>query len=317
MPVINRLIPRSAVRCVSKDGGWSRKFPWRDNSGRSSPLKLAVFLALFLPGAWTVLSYPLDALGARPLNEAIHQIGLWGFRFLFISLTITPASQVLQSPRLMLVRRMIGIASAVYIAVHFSLYVGDQMFDFVTVASEIVRRIYLTIGFVALVGLAALAATSTDSMVRRLGGRRWSRLHQGVYAVAILATIHYFMQRKLEIYEPTVMAGLLLWLFAYRLVLRFSARRRLPVWAIFLLAAGAGLLTAGGEALYFRLAMGIDPMLILSADLSLDVGLRPGWVVFAVGLAVHRAGGRVRRGQTPVTGTAAARLASFLRRLKS
>jgi methionine sulfoxide reductase heme-binding subunit len=94
------------------------------------------------------------------------------------------------------------------------------------------------------------------------------------------------MQRKLEIYEPTVMAGLLLWLFAYRLILRLWVRRRLSVWAIFLLGAGSGLLTAGGEAMYFRLAMGIDPMLILSADLSLDVGLRPGWVVFAVGLAV-------------------------------
>jgi methionine sulfoxide reductase heme-binding subunit len=263
-----------------------RKRPWRDNGGRLSPLKLAVFLALFLPSAWTLLSYPLDALGARPLNEAIHQFGLWGFRFLLISLTISPASLILQLPRLMLVRRMVGVASAAYIAVHFSLYVGDQMFDLVKVASEIVLRIYLTIGFVALVGLAALAATSTDGMVRRLGGRRWLRLHRSVYVIAILATIHYFMQRKLEIYEPTVMAGLLLWLLAYRLVLRLWVRRRLPVWAIFLIGAGSGLLTAAGEALYFRLVMGIDPLLILSADLSLDVGLRPGWVVFAVGLAV-------------------------------
>jgi sulfoxide reductase heme-binding subunit YedZ len=123
-------------------------------------------------------------------------------------------------------------------------------------------------------------------MVRRLGGRRWSRLHQGVYVIAILATIHYFMQRKLEVYEPTVMAGLLLWLLSYRLVLRLWARRRLPVWAVFLLGTCAGLATAGGEALYFRLAMGVDPMLILSADLSLAVGLRPGWLVFLVGLAV-------------------------------
>ncbi|HEX3499538.1 MAG TPA: protein-methionine-sulfoxide reductase heme-binding subunit MsrQ [Stellaceae bacterium] len=264
-----------------------RKRPWCDNSGRLSLLKLAVFIALFLPGARTVLSYPLDALGARPLNEAIHQFGLWGFRFLLISLTITPASQVLQFPRLILVRRMIGVAAAAYIAIHFSLYVGDQMFDLAKVASEVVLRIYLTIGFVALLGLAALAATSTDAMVRRLGGRRWSRLHQTVYVIAILAAIHYFMQRKLEVYEPTVTAGLLLWLLSYRLVLRVgSARRRLQVWAIFLLGAAAGLATAAGEAVYFRLVMGVDPALILSANLTLDVGLRPGWVVFAIGLAM-------------------------------
>jgi sulfoxide reductase heme-binding subunit YedZ len=280
MPSKDRLILRSAARRVSKDAGWSRKLPWRDNGGRLSFLKLAVFLALFLPGAWTIVSHPLDALGARPLNEAIHQFGLWGFRLLLISLTISPASLVLQLPRLMLVRRMVGVASAAYIAVHFSLYAGDQMFDLAKVASEIVLRIYLTIGFAALVGLAALATTSTDAMVRRLGGRRW------LYAIAILATIHYFMQRKLEVYEPTVMAGLLLWLFAYRLVLRLWARRRLPVWAIFLLGAGSGLFTATGEALYFRLAMGIDPMLILSANLTLAAGLRPGWAVFAVGMAV-------------------------------
>jgi sulfoxide reductase heme-binding subunit YedZ len=84
-----------------------------------------------------------------------------------------------------------------------------------------------------------------------------------------------------------VTAGLLLWLLSYRLVLRVgSARRRLQVWAIFLLGAAAGLATAAGEAVYFRLVMGVDPALILSANLTLDVGLRPGWVVFAIGLAM-------------------------------
>jgi sulfoxide reductase heme-binding subunit YedZ len=287
MPSTDHLILRSAVRRVSKDARSSCKRPWRDNSGRLSFLKLAVFAALFLPGAWTVLSYPLDALGARPLNEAIHQFGLWGFRFLLISLTVTPARVVLQLPRLILVRRMIGVAAAAYIGIHFSLYVTDQMFDLAKVASEIAQRIYLTIGFTALLGLATLAATSTDAMVRRLGGRRWSRLHQAVYAVAILAAIHYFMQRKLEIYEPTVTAGLLLWLLAYRLVLRVRGeRRRLPLPGIFLLGLAAGIATALGEAAYYRLAMGIDPALVLSANLTLDVGVRPGWVVFAVGVAV-------------------------------
>jgi methionine sulfoxide reductase heme-binding subunit len=268
------------------------KRPWRDNSGRLSLLKLAVFAALFLPGAWTAASYPLDALGARPLNEAIHQFGLWGFRFLLISLTVTPARLVLQFPRLVLLRRMIGVAAAAYIAIHFSLYVVDQMFDLWKVASEIALRIYLTIGFSAFLGLAALAATSTDAMVRRLGGRRWSRLHQAVYAIAILAAIHYFMQRKLEIYEPTVTAGLLLWLLSYRLALRVRGEsRRLPILGVFLLGLAAAIATAVGEAVYFRLAMGIDPVLILSANLTLDVGLRPAWVVFAIGMAVTAMGG--------------------------
>jgi methionine sulfoxide reductase heme-binding subunit len=286
MPSENDLILRSAGRRVSKDARWSGKRPWRDNGGRLSPLKLAVFVALFMPGAWTVLSYPLDALGARPLNEAIHQFGLWGFRFLFLSLTITPARRLLQLPRLALVRRMIGVAAFAYIAIHLSLYAADQSFDLGKVASEIVLRIYLTIGFVALIGLAALATTSTDAMVRRLGGRNWTRLHRTVYAIGILATIHYFMQSKLEIYEPTVMAGLLAWLMFYRLIAgRYGARLRVPVWAIFLLALCAGIATAAGEAAYFFLAMGVDPSRILAVDFSLAVGIRPGWIVLAVGLA--------------------------------
>ena len=80
MPLKDHLILRSADRRVSKDARRPGKRPWRDNSGRLSLLKLTVFVALFAPGVWTLLSYPLDLLGARPLNEAIHQIGLWTIR---------------------------------------------------------------------------------------------------------------------------------------------------------------------------------------------------------------------------------------------
>ena len=265
----------------------SRKFPWRDYGGRASPLKSAVFIALFAPSGWTILAYGLGELGARPLNEAIHQLGLWGFRLLFISLAITPLRKLLHWPRLILVRRMIGVAAFVYIAGHFTLYVVDQQFDLVKVGWEIVLRIYLTIGFAALLGLAALAATSTDGMVRRLGGRNWRRLHRCVYVIGVLAVIHYFMQRKLEIYEPTVMAGLFGWLMFYRLLARVPGENRmLPLSFVAALGLAAALATAAGEALYFRLVLGIDPALILAADLSLAAGLRPAWIVLAIGAAV-------------------------------
>ena len=264
-----------------------RKRPWRDNRGRLSPLKLLVFAALFVPGAWTVFSYPLGELGARPLNEAIHQFGLWGYRFLLITLAVTPFHRLLHWPLLVLVRRMLGVAAFTYVAIHFSLYVVDQAFDLGKVASEIVLRFYLTIGFIALIGLTALAATSTDAMVRRLGGRNWSRLQRTVYAIGILATIHYFLQRKLEIYEPTVTAGLFAWLMGYRILVRLHGESRLlPSGLVALLSLVAALATAAGELAYFRLVMGIDPALILAADLSLEVGLRPCWVVLAIGAAV-------------------------------
>ena len=134
-------------------------YPWNDYGGRFSPLKLAVFVALFVPAGWVGAAYCFDQLGARPLNEAIHEIGLWTIRLIFLALAVTPLRQILHLPRLIIVRRMIGVGAFAYAVIHLSLYAADQAFDLEKVASEIVLRVYLTIGFAALLGLAALAAT--------------------------------------------------------------------------------------------------------------------------------------------------------------
>jgi sulfoxide reductase heme-binding subunit YedZ len=266
------------------------KYPWNDYSRRLSPLKLTVFIAVFIPAAWVGLAFAMGWLGARPLNEAIHQIGLWTIRFIFIALAITPLRWILQWQRLVLVRRMVGVAAFAYVLIHFSLYAVDQAFDISKIASEIVLRIYLTIGFVALLGLAALAATSTDGMVRRLG-RRWQGLHRVVYGIALLAVIHYSMQSKLEQWEPTIMAGLYVWLMAYRLLSRYVAvRGRVPLPWLVGLAVAVGAVTAGGEALYFWLALGVDPMRVIEANFSLATGVRPAVIVCGVALGVALAG---------------------------
>jgi len=265
--------------------------PWRDFSGRLSPLKLAVFVALFGPALWTLMAFQLGWLGPRAFNEAIHRIGLWTIRFLFIALAITPLRQILQWPRLLLVRRMVGVAAFAYAFTHLTLYTADQMFDLVKVASEIVLRIYLTIGIIAVLGLAALAATSTDAMIKRLGARRWQALHRIGYVIAGLAAVHYWMQSKLEIWEPTIMAGIYAWLMGFRLLARFvGVRGRLSLRWVAGLAVIAAALTAFGEAAYFRLAYGVDPMRVLDANLSLATGIRPAPIVLALGLAVAAAG---------------------------
>ena len=105
------------------------KYPWNDYSRRLSPLKLAVFIALFCPALWTALSYRLGWLEPRPFNEAIHQIGLWTIRFIFIALAITPLRWILQWQRLMLVRRMVGIAAFAYALTHLTLYTASEAFD--------------------------------------------------------------------------------------------------------------------------------------------------------------------------------------------
>jgi sulfoxide reductase heme-binding subunit YedZ len=270
--------------------GLRRHAPWFDYGGRLSPFKTVVFVLLFAPALWVIVAFPLGWLGARPTNEAIHQIGLWALRLIFIALAITPLRAVLQWQRLILVRRMVGIAAFSYALTHLFLYTASEAFDLAKVASEIVLRIYLAIGFTALLGLSALAATSTDGMVRRLG-RRWQTLHRLVYLIALLAVIHYWMQSKLEIWEPTIMAGVYIWLMGYRLLARrLAVRGRLPLAWTGALGAVAAVLTAAGEALYFWLAYAADPGRVIAANWSLALGLRPAVVVLGLGLLVTLAG---------------------------
>ena len=266
------------------------KYPWKDYSGRTSPLKLVVFAAVFGPALWTALSFYLGWLQPRPFDLAIRQIGLWTIRLIFIALAITPLRSILQWPRLILVRRMIGVAAFAYAITHLTLYTADQMFDLAKVASEIVLRIYLTIGFTAVIGLAALAATSTDGMIRRLG-RSWQSLHRLVYVIALLAVVHYWMQAKLDIWQLTNMAGIFVWLIGYRLLARFFAvRGRLPLVWVGALGMAAAVLTALGEAAYFWLAYGVDPMRVIFANWSLVTGWRPAVIILGLALAVTAAG---------------------------
>ncbi len=260
--------------------------PWLDYGGKLSPLKLLVFVSLFLPGAWVALALATGQLGAEPVKAALHQIGLWAVRLLLITLAVTPARSILHWPRLLLVRRMLGVGVFAYAVAHLLLYIAFEAFDLAKVVSEIALRLYLTIGFVALLGLAALAATSTDGMVRRLGGRRWQRLHRLVYGIAALALVHYFIQSKLEVYEPMVMDGLFFWLMGYRLAASRRRDRRVPLWALAGLGLGAGALTALGEAVYYWFKTGVDPRLLLAVNFSLATGIRPGMVVLAAGAGV-------------------------------
>jgi len=266
-------------------------YPWQDYSGRTSPLKLAIFVALFGPGLWTALSFAMGWLQPQPFTAAIREIGLWTIRLIFIALAITPLRAILQWSRLILVRRMIGVAAFAYAIAHLSLYTADQMFDLAKVASEIVHRIYLTIGFAAVLGLSALAATSTDAMTRRLGGRNWQRLHRLVYGIALLAVVHYCMQSKLDLWEPTIVAGIYGWLMGYRLLARYVAvRGRLPLLWVGLLGVMAAVATALGETAYFWLAFGVAPMRVIAANWSLVTGVRPAAIVLGLALAVTAAG---------------------------
>ncbi len=286
--------------------------PWLDPAGRLSPFKLAVFILLFVPAIEVAVSYAGGGLGPRPVNQAVHEIGNWTLKLIMISLAITPGRRLLRWPRLIQVRRMVGVAAFAYAAVHVALYAADEAFDLRKVAVEIVLRIYLAIGFVALLILTAMAVTSTDGMVRRLGGRRWRRLHQLVYLAALLSVVHFFMQTKFNVSEPWVMTGLLAWLMAYRAVAwrGFPQGRLASVWPT-LLAVLAAVGTAVGESVFYWIKVGVAPTQVLMANLTFMSGVRPAWVVLAI-CVTFAAVGTMRQFSTEIGSRARAGAAALL-----
>jgi len=262
----------------------ARYFPWRDRSGRLSALKLCTFAAVLLPGLSVALGWELGWLAPKPVTEAIHETGLWAVRILVASLAVSPLRRIAQWPKLIAVRRMLGLAVLAYAAVHLTLYLVDQKFDLAHVASEIALRFYLTIGFIALLGFAALGATSTDAMIKRLGGIAWNRLHALVYPIAILALLHFMIQSKLDVSQPVIMTGLFLILMGQRLLQRYDLGD--SIVALAGLAAAAAILTASFEAAWYHVRNGIDVADVLGADLGFDGSVRPAWFVLAAGVAV-------------------------------
>jgi methionine sulfoxide reductase heme-binding subunit len=263
---------------------------WRDRRGNLSPLRVAALAYLLMPVGIALWNADAIVHGARPLNDVIHRAGFWMLMFILTTLAITPLRRITRLSQLIDVRRMLGVGAFAYGVAHISLYTADQVFDLVKVASEIVQRVYLTIGFTALVGLATLAATSTDAMVRRLGALRWQRLHYVVYGIGVLALIHYFQQTKADVSVPTFTAGVFAWLMGYRIVVRLrKVRGELSTPALVGLSFAVAGLTFLAEAIGIAIVFNAPPLLVLQANLDFDVPLdmiRPGWLVLAAGLAV-------------------------------
>jgi sulfoxide reductase heme-binding subunit YedZ len=259
------------------------KAPWNERNGRFSLLKAVVFASLFAPAAWIVFQAATGMLEPKPVTEMIHRTGDWAVRFILLSLAVTPLRRFARWPKLIAVRRMVGVAAFAYAFAHLGLYVVDQKLNLAHVASEIVLRFYLTIGFAAFLGLAALSATSTDAMIRRLGAARWNRLHKLVYVLAALAIFHFYLQSKADVSEPVLMMGLYFILMLARLL----AKRG---WAPLGVAVGSAILappaTALVEATWYAIVRHIDLWEVLSANIDPDMSPRPSQYVALAGLAV-------------------------------
>ncbi|MBV1706347.1 MAG: ferric reductase-like transmembrane domain-containing protein [Hyphomicrobiales bacterium] len=261
----------------------ARLAPWNDRTGRLSLFKLACLIATLFPAAYIFGQAVTGNLGERPFDSALLQTGLWVVRFLALTLAITPLRRALQMPKLLTVRRMFGVATAAYAVLHFSLYSVQQNLDARHIVSEIILRFYLTIGFVALAGLIALAATSTDSAIKRMGAKAWNRLHMLVYPIMVLGLVHFVLQSKRDVSQAFTYMGIFVLLM---LVRKLDKKGTATVLQLTLLALGSGLATMFGEALWYHLHSGIPILRILSANSNWILFPRPGHWVFAAGMVL-------------------------------
>lgn len=193
--------------------------------------KAAVHAAALTPLAilaWQVLDVARtgsNALGADPVAEIEHRLGLWALRLLLATLAITPLRQLTGQPVLVRFRRMLGLYAFAYATLHFSAYlVLDLRGYWAIVFEEIAKRPYITVGFAAWLLLVPLAVTSTKGWIRRLG-RNWARLHKLVYLVGVLAVLHFWWIVKTDVREPLLYATILAVLLGWRAWKRFGARK--------------------------------------------------------------------------------------------
>lgn len=179
--------------------------------------KPVVFTAALVPLVWTVWLAYTGELGAEPVLESVKASGLWALRFLLIALALTPLRMLTGVAGLARFRRMLGLFAFFYACVHLSTYIGlDQFFDWPAIWKDIVKRPYITVGMGAFLMLTALAATSTDRMVKRLGGKNWRALHRCVFIAGLAGCLHFIMLVKGWQTTPLIYALICIGLLAFR-----------------------------------------------------------------------------------------------------
>jgi sulfoxide reductase heme-binding subunit YedZ len=180
--------------------------------------KPLLFLAALVPLARLVWKFFHDALGANPIEVITHTTGDWTLILIMVTLSITPLRKVTKQYWLIGIRRMIGLFAFFYGCLHFTTYLWlDKFFDVHEIIKDVVKRPFITMGFLAFVCLLPLAFTSTKGWIRRLG-KNWQRLHRLIYVTALAGVIHYIWLVKADLRKPLQYAFVLSVLLTYRIV---------------------------------------------------------------------------------------------------
>lgn len=204
-------------------------------------VKFLVLLNGAVPAALLGLDALRGQLGANPVNFAIRTTGLLSLIFLLLSLTTTPVGRITGWTWLTQVRRTLGLYAFFHALAHFAIFFAwDRGLSLGSTLSEMLVRPYLTVGTIGLLLMVPLAVTSTNRMIKRLGGARWKRLHRVAYLAAIAGAVHYYMLVKADVRQPVAFAAVLAILLGYRVVTYFAKRRPVQTPAKSTPAASSG-----------------------------------------------------------------------------
>jgi methionine sulfoxide reductase heme-binding subunit len=189
--------------------------------------KVVLFALAMLPLAWLLYGAFTNNLGANPTEYLTRATGDWTLRFLCLTLAVTPLRTITSTPQLARFRRMLGLFVYFYAVLHLLCYVWfDMEFNLADILNDIPKRTFILVGFAAFLLLTPMAATSFNRAIKAMGAKRWQMLHKAIYAIAVLAILHFFWMRagKNNFTEVFVYAAILSTLLGWRVVQFFKKK---------------------------------------------------------------------------------------------
>ena len=190
------------------------------NFNRSKPV---LFILILFPSLLWAYQFVTGNLGVNPIEKLMDELGLMALRLIIITLMITTLSNIKSIKSIVVLRRMIGLFAFYYVCLHFSTYIIlDHFLDMQFIIQDIIKRPFITFGFISFLFLIPLASTSTNNMIKRLGFKLWKKIHYLIYPVAILASMHFYVLVRADKTEPVIYMGIIILLLLHRIFKRLT-----------------------------------------------------------------------------------------------
>ncbi len=193
------------------------------NFNRSKPI---LFILILFPSLLWAYQFVTGNLGVNPIEKLMDELGLMALRLIIATLMITSLSNIKPLKSIVVLRRMIGLFAFYYVCLHFSTYIVlDHFLDMQFIIQDIIKRPFITFGFISFLFLIPLASTSTNNMIKRLGFKLWKKIHYLIYPVAILASMHFYVLVRADKTEPVIYMGIIILLLLHRIFKRLTRPR--------------------------------------------------------------------------------------------